>query len=71
MDRAMFQAYLITCIPSGRRYVGITRRTLNRRWNEHVHDARKRPIVIEAVQWFKHGDHPAVIQRDEFRGIGL
>jgi len=22
---------------------------------------RKRPIVIEATQWFKHGDHPAVI----------
>ena len=22
---------------------------------------RKRPIVIEATQWFKHGDHPAVL----------
>lgn len=21
---------------------------------------RKRPVVIEAAQWFKHGDHPAV-----------
>lgn len=21
---------------------------------------RKRPVVIEAVQWFKHGDHPMV-----------
>ena len=21
---------------------------------------RKRPVVIDAVQWFKHGDHPAV-----------
>jgi len=21
---------------------------------------RKKPVVIEAVQWFKHGDHPAV-----------
>ena len=22
---------------------------------------RKKPVVIEAVQWFKDGDHPAVI----------
>ena len=21
----------------------------------------KKPIVIEAVQWFRHGDHPAVV----------
>jgi hypothetical protein len=21
---------------------------------------RKKPIIIEATQWFKHGDHPAV-----------
>jgi hypothetical protein len=24
---------------------------------------RKKPIVIEAVQWFKHGDHPEVHER--------
>jgi len=23
---------------------------------------RKKPIVIEATQWHKHGDHPAVFQ---------
>lgn len=23
---------------------------------------RKRPVVIEATQWFKHGDHPEVIR---------
>jgi len=23
---------------------------------------RKKPVVIEAVQWFKHGDHPAVVE---------
>jgi hypothetical protein len=23
---------------------------------------RKKPVVIEATQWFKMGDHPAVIQ---------
>lgn len=22
---------------------------------------RKKPVVIEAVQWFKYGDHPAVV----------
>ena len=21
----------------------------------------KKPVVVEAVQWFKHGDHPAVL----------
>jgi len=21
---------------------------------------RKKPVIIEAVQWFKHGDHPKV-----------
>lgn len=21
---------------------------------------RNRPVVVDAVQWFKHGDHPAV-----------
>lgn len=24
---------------------------------------RKKPVVIEAVQWFKEGDHPAVIRK--------
>jgi hypothetical protein len=23
---------------------------------------RKKPVVIEATQWFKHGDHPLVVQ---------
>ena len=22
---------------------------------------RKKPVVIEAAQWFKHGDHPEVV----------
>jgi hypothetical protein len=25
-------------------------------------DFRKKPVVIQAAQWFKHGDHPAVIR---------
>ena len=52
----MFQAYLITCAASGRRYVGITSRTLRQRWNEHLHDARKRPksnMLFKAIA--KHG----------------
>jgi len=23
---------------------------------------RKKPVVIEATQWFNHGDHPAVVR---------
>lgn len=23
---------------------------------------RKRPVIIEATQWFKHGDHPKVMK---------
>jgi hypothetical protein len=26
---------------------------------------RKKSLVVEAMQWFKHGDHPAVIQETE------
>ena len=25
---------------------------------------RKKPVVIEATQWFKNGDHPAVVNLD-------
>jgi hypothetical protein len=25
---------------------------------------RKKPVVIEAVQWFRMGDHPAVLEDD-------
>jgi hypothetical protein len=30
---------------------------------------RKKPVVIDAVQWFKIGDHPAVIQNGKEKGI--
>jgi hypothetical protein len=30
---------------------------------------RKKPVVIEAVQWFKMGDHPAVKQGKNNGGI--
>jgi hypothetical protein len=26
---------------------------------------KKKPVVIEAVQWFKNGDHPAVICKSD------
>ena len=26
---------------------------------------RKKPVVIEATQWFKDGDHPAVFMRND------
>ena len=27
---------------------------------------RKKPVVIDAVQWFKMGDHPAVVERNSY-----
>lgn len=32
---------------------------------------RKKPVVIEAVQWFKDGDHPAVRRATRDQAIGL
>jgi hypothetical protein len=32
---------------------------------------RKKPVVVEATQWFEHGDHPAVIREgtiEDYRG---
>jgi hypothetical protein len=29
---------------------------------------RKKPVVIEAVQWFKFGDHPQVISQTDEKG---
>lgn len=28
---------------------------------------RKKPVIVEAVQWFKDGDHPAVLSADLHR----
>jgi len=27
---------------------------------------RKKPVVVEAIQWFKHGDHPSVKEYDPY-----
>ena len=46
----MFQAYLITCRVSERCYVGITGRTLAKRWSEHVYDAKRgRTVLARAI----------------------
>ena len=35
---------------------------------------RKKPVVIEATQWFKDGDHPAVVRKtgpDHYAAEGI
>ena len=32
---------------------------------------RKKPVVIEATQWFKMGDHPAVVERSSYQQTPL
>jgi hypothetical protein len=31
---------------------------------------QKKPVVVEAVQWFTHGDHPAVFADSESDAFG-
>lgn len=50
----MFQAYLVTCLITGRRYVGVTGRPLAKRWSEHVYDSRRRHTAL-ARAIAKHG----------------
>lgn len=37
---------MITCVPTGRRYIGITSRSLRRRWAEHVYDAASKRTAM-------------------------
>ena len=30
----------------------------------------KKPITVDAVQWFRHGDHPAVVEGADNDGTG-
>ena len=32
---------------------------------------RKKPVVIEATQWFKNGDHPAVVEASVNDGMNV
>jgi hypothetical protein len=41
--RPKFQAYIITCAATGKRYVGITSASLAHRWTGHRFSARRRP----------------------------
>lgn len=51
-----FQAYLITCAVNDRHYVGVTSRTLKRRWAEHLYDARSRHAKMAISRAIaKHG----------------
>jgi group I intron endonuclease len=38
---AGFDAYMITCLASGKRYIGITTQGIRKRWNEHLSTARQ------------------------------
>lgn len=56
MDSPMFQAYLITCLVTGKCYIGITSRDLDQRWSEHLYDARSgRTAMLISRAIAKHG----------------
>ena len=42
----LFHVYLITCFPTGRHYIGVTSRGVERRWREHLWSARKPTMAI-------------------------
>jgi group I intron endonuclease len=52
----MVIVYLITCLPSNRKYIGITK-NLRRRWNDHVSAATR-------------GDHPNIMLRKSIQKHG-
>lgn len=56
LEAQMFQAYSISCLVNGKRYIGITSRSLRQRWNEHLYDARRRsPKMAISRAIAKHG----------------
>lgn len=53
-DQRIFQAYLISCCLTDKRYVGITARSLRQRWREHVNDSSRRarkPLSISIREY--------------------
>lgn len=53
---AIFHAYIITCLATNKRYIGITGDSVEKRWRRHLRDARYR--VESSVLWAairKHG----------------
>ena len=45
----MFQAYLVTCRTTGKRYVGITSGDVARRWKDHVYYSRRARSASSAL----------------------
>lgn len=59
----MFQAYLITCLVNGKQYIGVTARSIKRRWYEHATDSKSRPgqsALRRAIA--KHGESNFTVQ---------
>jgi group I intron endonuclease len=57
VDGTVFLAYVITCKATGKQYVGITSKTLRRRWVQHVSSARRMAFngaICAAIR--KHGE---------------
>jgi hypothetical protein len=62
--KPLFQAYLITCLINGRRYVGITSRSLKERWAEQPNGRKYRAAVWAggkriAAGWFATAEEAA------------
>lgn len=56
-------AYVVTCTPSGKRYIGITRRTVAERWSQHVSNAlcgRHKTALTSAI--VKYGPLSFVVE---------
>lgn len=57
-----YAAYVITNLVSGKRYIGITRRALHRRWSDHKVSARKGVKTALASAIRKYGEEAFSIQ---------
>lgn len=57
----VFQAYLLICIKTGRQYIGVTGRSLAKRWHEHVYDSKRRQTSL-ARAIAKHGARSFTIE---------
>jgi hypothetical protein len=51
MGTTKFIIYCHTHIDSGRRYIGLTKKTMMRRWNQHVYSAIRRPKGKKSYFW--------------------
>lgn len=51
----MFSAYLITCSANGKLYVGVTKKTIARRWAQHLKTAARAPRGVLHLAIRKYG----------------